>query len=380
MKHIVATLLLVTAGLTLAAADAVAGQFKKPAYYPLGEVPYRLITADFNDDGNLDLAVSSFDRSEVAILLGKGNGTFRAAHYFSVSGAASLAAGDFNEDHRLDLAVVEYGGTGNSALGIFLGDGKGNFHNSATYELGIESYSVAVADFDSDGHLDIAVTNRLGYGKGGQSGSVLVFFGNGDGTFKAPVTYKLAGQPCAVAAGDLNGDKHPDLAVAECTGGAVAILMNNGHGKFKQAQTYGAGDVPNDVVIRDLGNGNADLVLSDPSGASIAVLLGNGDGTFGNATLYSVQQFGAANPNAVGVADFNRDGNLDIAVAITGGVADIALLYGNGDGTFQDPVVVAQPSGEVNGLAIGDFNKDGAPDLAVPEDSPNHVAILINKQ
>jgi len=370
--------LLVLAGLMAVAPSAAAGQFKKPVYYKLNAQPYGLVSADFTTDGNLDLAVA--DYGQVGILLGKGNGKFHAARYFSAPGASYLAAGDFNGDGNLDLAVVEYGGTGNSGLGIFLGDGKGNFQESATYQLGIESYSVATADFDGDGHLDVAVTNALGSGKKGRDGSVMLFFGNGDGTFKVPVTYKLPNVPCAVATGDLNGDRHTDLVVAECNGEAVAVFMNNGHGKFKHTGTYGAGSSPNDVAIRDLGNGEQDIVASDPGGQSVAVLLGKGDGTFGKATLYSTRQLGSGNPNAVVVADFNRDGNRDIAVSISNGEGGIAMLYGKGDGSFQNPVIVAQPSGLPAGLAVGDFNKDGAPDLAISEDAGIGVAVLINAQ
>src|SRR5271170_7073722 len=123
----ISTVLLVLAGLTAAAPHAAAGQFKKPAYYKLNEAPYQIIAADFNGDGNLDLAEAEFQPGVVGVLLGKGNGTFHSARYFSAPGAVALAAGDFNGDGHQDLAVVEYGGTGQSALGIFLGDGKRNF-------------------------------------------------------------------------------------------------------------------------------------------------------------------------------------------------------------------------------------------------------------
>jgi hypothetical protein len=367
--------LLVLIAMTMTAPIAAARQFKKPVYYTLNDVPWGVVTADFNHDGNLDLAVAEFYTGQVGILFGKGNGAFRPPQYFSVPGAYALAVGDFDGDHKLDLAVVESGGTGHGALGIFLGDGKGNFHDSATYQLSLESTSVAVADFDGDGHLDVAVTNLVGSGKNGKDGSVWVFSGKGDGFFKAPTTYVVPGGPFSIAAGDFNRDGHPDLAVVEGTGNSVAILMNTGHGKFKLTEAYQTGSEPDCVVIADLDhNGTLDLVVSD-IGDDIAVFLGNGDGTFGSANLYSAGISGG--PLGVTVADFNRDGNPDVAVVVSQG--NPVLLYGNGDGKFQSGIPIKVKNGSGHKLVASDFNKDGAPDLAI-DVSITGIAVFINTQ
>jgi hypothetical protein len=373
MRRTTTTLLLALIAVTITAHTAGARQFKKPVYYKLNDVPWGLVTADLNQDGNLDLAVAEFFTGQVGILLGKENGAFRPPRYFSVPGAYALTVGDFNGDHKLDLAVVQSGGTGYGALGIFLGDGKGNFHNSATYQLSLESTSVAVADFDGDGHLDLAVTNVVGSGKNGKDGSVWVFSGRGDGTFAKTATYELPGEPFSIAAGDFNGDGRPDLAVVEGTGNFVAILMNNGHGKFKLTETYATDLEPQCVVIADLDhNGTRDLVVGDLVG-DITVFLGNGDGTFGSSKVYSA----SGGPLGVTVADFNRDGNPDIAVVVSQG--DPVLLYGNGDGTFQSGIPIKVKNGSGHKLVAGDFNKDGAPDLAI-DISITGIAVLINTQ
>ena len=365
-------LLLTVIVVTALAPSAAAGQFKRPVYYQSNGNVWGIVAADFNHDGVLDLAFTNL--YEVGVMLGKGDGTFEAPRYFGVPNALRLAVGDFNGDHNLDLAVVEYRGTGHSALGIFLGDDKGNFKNSATYELGIESTSLVVADFDGDGHLDVAITSRLGYGRNGNAGSVLVFFGKGDGTFRKPDVYKQAGQPYGIAAGDFNGDRHPDLAVAEDSGGSVAILMNNGRGKFKLTGTYPTDQEADYVVVADLDhNGMLDLVVSNAA-QDIAVLLGNGDGTFGSATLYSTAPLGQT-PVGVAIADFNRDGNPDIAVVLDGGYPGI--FYGNGDGTFQAVKRISSLNDPGYALTVGDFNKDGQPDLAVVAISKG-IAVLIN--
>jgi len=376
MRRIISALL-VLAGLTAVVPGAVAGQFKKPVYYQLNGDPYQIISADFNNDGNLDVAVAQLTATggTVGVLLGKGNGTFHAARYFTAPNAIALAAGDFNGDGKLDLAVVETGGTGDGALAILLGDGKGNFRKSARYRLGPASVAVAVADLDGDGHLDIVAIN--GGVKG--NGSVEVFFGKGDGTFKAPKTYKLGAYPDFVATADLNGDHHPDLVVAQNLG-SVTVFINDGRGGFKEQRTYGAANGADGIAIADLrNNGILDLAMSATD--AVAVLLGNGDGTFGTATLYSIN-VGNGGGNAVVAADFRGDGKVDLAVERGNGPS--ALLYGNGDGTFQAAIPIKTRENGGNSLTVGDFNKDGLPDLAMDAVSlPNRfagVAVLINGQ
>ena len=346
--------------------SAEARQFKKPAYYDLGHDAglNGMVTADFNHDGNLDLAVAEETISQVGILLGKGNGAFRSAQGFSVPSPIALAVGDFNGDDALDLAVIESGGTGNGTLGIYLNNGDGTFQNSANYELGAESISLAVSDFNGDGHSDIAVTNRTGYGN---DGSVMVFLGNGDGTFRTPTIYKLPGGPFGITVGDLNGDHQPDLVVTEFDGRSVAVLMNVGHGKFKLTLTYTTPDLePRGPFLSDLRHdGKLDLVVNCASG--VAVFPGRGNGKFGNATLYSTQGVGNG-PTQAAVADFNRDGKPDIAVELFQGQP--AMLYGNGDGTFQAAIPIKEKGCCGDSLVAADFNGDGAPDLAVVDWSP----------
>jgi len=373
MKAMWVLLLSVTV-VTALAPSAAAGQFKKPVYYELNGGPYQIISADFNNDGNLDLAVAQLANSMVGILLGKGNGSFQSALYFTAPNAVALAAGDFNGDHKLDLAVVESGGTGNGALGIFLGDGRGNFHKSVTYKLGPASAAVAVADFNGDGHLDIVVTNA---GTNG-NGSVMVFFGRGDGTFKAPTTYRLDQYPNVVATADLNGDHYPDLVVAQNIG-SVTVLTNDGRGGFKKQRTYGATSGADGIAIADFRNkGILDLAVTGTPN-TVAILLGNGDGTFGTATGYSTQ-VGNGYAQAVVAADFGGGGKIDLAVECTGNAS--ALLYGNGDGTFQSPVPIKTRENGGYSLIFGDFNKDGALDLAMDAlgsgDRVKSVAVLIN--
>jgi hypothetical protein len=365
--------LLALTTLSVGEKSASAGQFRRAAYYHAGQRPYKVVAAQFSQSGNLDLAIADYVSDQVCILLGNGDGTFKRPLCFSAPLPIAIASGDFNEDGHEDLAVVETSGTGNGLIAIFLGDGKGGFRPSASYATGVASVSVIVADFNGDGHLDVAVTNK-GFSR---PGSVMTFFGDGHGKLRARTTYKMSGGPFGIAAGDLNGDRSPDLVVAQDTGGSVAVLLNDGTGKFLKPVTYnaGGGEVV-DVKIADLrNNGRNDLIAANGSLSAVAVLLNKGDGTFAPVKLYPTH----CDVEALTLADFNLDGHLDAAVAAA--IDNSAFLYGKGDGTFGSPVVIKDEIGTDGGYSIASGNfitGDQAPDLAIPIQDDGKVAILLN--
>jgi FG-GAP-like repeat len=379
MKRLAWILLLSLANLPQA---ALAGQFKKPVYYNMGRhnnLPLSIVSADFNGDGNLDLAVADFGTGVIKILLGKGDGAFTFGKSFSVpSFVSDMAVGDFNGDHKLDLAVVEYGGTGLSGMAIFLGNGDGTFTYKTFYQLSVEALSAAVADFNGDGHLDIAVTNEGDSG----NGNVMVFFGNGDGTFRTPTIYNLPSYPYSVAAADLNGDGYADLVVAQAGSvGSVTVLLNAGGGKFRKTGVYAVRGGPTNVAIADLNHdGIPDLAVA--TFEAVGVLLGKGGGKFGKAVLYSTKSISQeGNPYAVVVADFNGDGNPDIATVIDASSIS-GLFYGKGNGTFG-PVVPIRLKSATSGDAItaGSYDKDRPLDLTITVSTGSQggqAAVLLN--
>jgi FG-GAP-like repeat len=370
-------LLLALTTLSLGAGYLCAGQFEKAVYYPAGQRPFNVVTAGFTHSGNLDLAVADYVIDQVCILLGQGNGVFKKSSCFSASLPIGLATGDFNEDGNQDLAVFESGGHGE--LKILLGNGKGGFKLSSRYETGIVAGGLAVADFNGDGHLDVALTDE---GFESAPGDVMVFFGDGHGRLNKPTKYGMGTTgPAGIAAGDLNGDHSPDLAVAEVHRGSVAVFLNDGTGHFGKPVSYnaGGGEVA-DVKIANLRHdGRNDLVVANGS-RGMVVLLNKGDGAFGKYTLYQPTFFNWQPPDACTVADFDLDGKLDVACNTN--PYDGYLFYGKGDGTFG-PGIEVHDAVKGNGgfsIASGVFYKGRGPSLAMPIELDGKVAILVNTQ
>ena len=194
------------------------------ASLPYGLTAYALATGDFNNDGNLDVAVEgeAFPNYEIAILLGNGDGTFTAGGSYTIGGTgASIATGSFTGNKKkIDLAV-----TGGGSLAVLLGNGDGTFQQATYYKVGIAN-AVTALDLNGDGRVDLAATGA-GPAPRYQPG-VNALNGNGDGTFQSAVFYPAGLQPEYIAAGDLNGDHEPDLVLLDIGADDVITLLNTG--------------------------------------------------------------------------------------------------------------------------------------------------------
>lgn len=183
--------------------------------------------------------------------------------------------------------------------------------------------------------------------------------------------------PDAVAVGDFNGDGKPDLAVANGTDGTVSILLGNGDGTFTLApgSPIKVGGDPDAVAVGDFNiDDKLDLAVANAKDGTVSILLGNGNGTFTLAKGSPIAV--GTDPDALAVGDFNADGNPDIAVANKSS-NNVTILQGNGDGTFNpatgSPITVSTgPSA----LAVGNFG-NGNLSLAVANGDSNNVSILL---
>jgi hypothetical protein len=340
--------------------------------------PSGIAVGDFNGDGKADLAVVNFGDWNVYVLLGNGDGTFQAARsvYFAPGGGFpwSIAAGDFNRDGKLDLAVSNYG---DNSLSVLLGNGDGTFQAPLTTPVGTNPAQVTVGDFNGDGKLDLAVSSVA-------NNTVAVLLGNGDGTFLPPLVAPVGANPWYFAVGDFNGDGILDLAVSDygcpldCNSSpssTVTVLLGNGNGTFRPAPSLTVGNGPAGVAVGDFnGDGKLDLAVANLNDNTLSVLLGNGDGTFQPPQTFA--SAGMTHPYFVAVGDFNRDGKPDLVVS-NHLFATVSVLLSNGDGTFQPAQNFAVDNDPVY-VAVSDFNGDSAPDLAVANLHTLNISVLLN--
>jgi hypothetical protein len=348
------------------------GSYQDLVSYDVGA--QSLAVGDFNRDGFLDVAGVN-EAGVVSILLGKGDGTFQPPQTMQLQGSGSkIVAADLNGDGILDLAVAaeasSYPVSFPGAVWVGLGQGDGTFTFSQLPGGGASG--LAVADVDGNGKLDLVAA--LGFlnprGRG-----LAVYLGNGDGSFQNPLFLNDPSGPVAVAARDLNRDGLPDLVAAEgALGlGGVAVFLGTGQGYFA-APVYLKGDIAqaDAVTVGDVdGDGIPDIVAAHRDDDQLSLYLGLGDGTFRpERILYS-----GSGPTAVAIADLNRDGIPDV-VAANYYSSDLSLLYGQGSGSFPQQLRFAAGVG-AQAVTLGDFNRDGLPDLAVASNSTDEVAVLL---
>jgi hypothetical protein len=327
------------------------GSFGPPQAFPSDFGPHIAAVADWDGDGKLDLGIVSNIDCDLTILKGDGLGGFALvapSKFIATNPVNDLELGDFDHDGVADVLVFSQ-----IASSLLLADGAGGFRSDRITLAGGDPFAVAAADFDGDGHLDLATANN-------QTDEVAVLFGDGAGGFGPPVTHPAGAQPLGIVAGDFDEDGHPDLAVTDFAVNTVSVLLNDGHGAFGPPQSLAVGAAPWGLTAADFnGDGHLDLAIANSESGDVSIRLGDGHGNFAGGTSVVAGAF----PRAVLAADLNGDGKADLVAAGFGGLP-MSVWLGNGDGTFGPRADFTAPF-DGHSLAVGDVDENGSPDIAL---------------
>jgi hypothetical protein len=357
------------------APSAGAVSFTPPTSFATGSSPLSVAVADFDGDGNRDLAVANAGSNTVSVLLGDGNGGFGPATGFDTFGSAPAAvvAEDFDFDGNPDLAVTN---RGDDTVSFLLGDGAGGFTWVDGFDVGDSPTALAAGRLSSFGPgSDLVVANQ-----GSDTVSRLFNDSSFSFDFGFPRDFAAGDGPTAVATGDFNFDQGRDLVVADRSSDSVSVLLNQVvvfsnfvTGDFDPPVAYATGSVPVGVAVGNFNaGGDPDLAVADSGSNKVSILMGGSGGTFGAKTDLAM----GFRPSGVVVGDFDGDLHADVATSNLGS-DDVTVRLGDGAGSFgaQQAFAAARfPSA----LATGDFNGDGDPDLAVANQGSGTVSILLN--
>jgi hypothetical protein len=321
--------------------------------------------ADFNADGKADVAVSNSGDGTVSALLATGDGNLRGIRVTPIPlSFTALASGDFDGDGLTDFLAL-----GSNNVTFLKSDGEGHLSIGTATPIPVSSPQALFAgDLNGDGKLDAIASDY--------NGQVVVLLGHGDGSFDPPAVYATSSFGAwFVVAGDFNGDGKSDFAVF-LNSGSVDVFLNQGDGTFVNAGNVSLSHVPGNLLAVDLnGDGLADLVTSNSgccsSSPNVSVYLSNGNGTFQTPTDYSTGSF----PLGVATGDFNEDGKPDLVTA-NSNAANLSILLGDGNGGFLPPSLVAIGFGALS-VQTGFFDSDGHADVvAISGGSPGRATLL----
>jgi hypothetical protein len=352
------------------------GTLRPPTPFATGEPARSATLADLDRDGDLDLM------TERSVLLGNGDGTFRPPHVFGFSNETSAVVADLDGDGILDVATSLASTPPDDEpppiVSVRLGRGDGTFGPAAGFGFGNNAQSLAIADMDRDGRPDLVVGNFASDDTGEDFYSMVSVLRNlGGGTFGGPRFHRTGNNPYAVAVTDLDADGWPDIATANFTGdpdlnpNSVTVLLSNRDGTYRRVQDLPGGEYPRALAVGDLDGDRApDVVAVSAGSRTISVMLGNGDGTLGARTFPTSRPAATVHP-----CDLDGDGELDLGVKTGERRSKIATLLGNGDGTFRPSAEFGDWAHSIF-AAVGDVDADGRPDVAVVSETEHIVSTL----
>lgn len=363
---------LIMGGLIAPLASHAQGLFQAPSpVLATGISPQAVATADFALSGFKSLVVADKSSGNIKVFLGTGTNAFNNGNtYAACRGPVAVTTADFNQDGYPDIAVACP--TVNT-VDVYLNQGAaapGQFGSGIPFTV-TDPVAMVAGNFVTGNAPGLAVASG--------NGGVTVFI-NQNGTLVTK-TAAAIGNLSGITAGDFNHDGTLDVAVSDYGSASVHVLTNDGTGTLTESGTFAVGSFPTGIASADFNrDGNLDLAVTNSGNNSVTILLGSASGTF---TPVNNPQSAGIDPIGLVVTDVNNDGNPDVVAfdaqnSSSTSQGAFAVLLGNGDGTLQTPQISNLAAVPGMQAAVGDFNRDGKPDLAFTSSSTNQVSIVLN--
>jgi hypothetical protein len=326
-----------------------------------GAGPGRLIVTVHSGDRRQGIVVANEIGNSLTNVRREPRGLIGVAVAVSAIGRLSdAAAADFNGDGHLDLAMV---GDESGRLEIHLGMGNGHFQATPSYPVGMTPRAIATGDWDGDGRADMAIAD---FG----ADRVAILYGNGKGGLSVPVLIAAGSGPNAILHGDFGGPIGRDLAVANRLSEDITILHGDGDGRFAAGPSFPVGLRPTFLFSGDVdGDGDEDLVTGNRQYETITILPREGKG-YGE----SYNRVLADSPQPSAAADLDGDGKPELVV--TDGAGDKVMVLKGNNANFA-PVTTIAVGRSPTSIEFGDFDADGRNDIAVVHQETGIVAILL---
>jgi hypothetical protein len=347
--------------------------------------PRFVAIADVNDDGKPDLIVANAEGGTLTVLLGDGRGHFQPTKASPIPAGHlpnDIAVADMNGDGNLDLVVANHQ---SPYLSIFLGDGKGGFQLAPGSPIDVHSnphpHGVAAALFSSKDRVDV-VTDSWG------NNQIELLQGDGKGGLHTPGHFFPVGhRPYErLRSADFNHDGNPDVVTTNLDDDTVTILLGDGKGGFHQApgSPFAAGAKPWQLAIGDFNkDGNVDLAIipyerdvEDARRMAVTILLGDGEGGFRPMATQSLALEGCRGPNSIAIGDINGDGYRDVVVSCAESKT-LAIFLGHAGNVVTRTNLPS--AGGWGGVSVGDLNGDGRDDLITANNSDGTVTLYLSK-
>jgi hypothetical protein len=362
-----------------AAFQPLGGSGSQSQTFTAGAMPLGVAVADFNHDGYPDMVVANKSANTIYVYLSNGSGGFQSpASYPTCGGPTAALAEDLDLTGLPDIVVTCNTPTSN-VIQVFLNLGNGTFdptegNGTTNIVLGTGKGPVAItsADFNNDGHPDLAVADSL-------DGTITLFLSNpaNDFTYYLVSTLSGFGMPNGIVAGDFTKSGNVDLAVTDGSTGSVHILTGDGTGNFTLSSSATVQSDPTGIVAGDFNkDGAIDLAVLNAGSGTVSIMNGNNSGAYAVTRTIKLGPATGTGGTYLLALDIDGDGDLDL---ITGNTTqnDVAVLMGRGNGNFAAVQDYAVPNGPAYVAPI-DFNRDGKPDLAVTQSTGGTVSVLIN--